>query len=83
MCICIYSIATGQRFGLSLHLHHYFLRRENIGSGETMKMRIKMYIDRNTRKPVFAHPRSLISAFVIHFLKSIICKLALDEVSIF
>ena len=32
-------------------------------------------------KPV--HPRSLISAFVIHFLESIICKLAIGEISIF
>ena len=50
---------------------------------------------RIARKPVFglfanntgadepAHPRSLISAFVIHFLESIICKHATDEISIF
>ena len=30
-----------------------------------------------------AHPRSLISAFVIHFLQSTICKLASSEFSIF
>ena len=30
-----------------------------------------------------AHPRSLISVFVIRFLESIICKLATDEISIF
>ena len=30
-----------------------------------------------------AHPRSLISAFVIRFLQSIICKLATGEISIF
>ena len=30
-----------------------------------------------------AHPRSLISAFVVRFLVSIICKLASDEISIF
>ena len=30
-----------------------------------------------------AHPRSLISAFVIRFLESIICTLATDEISIF
>ena len=48
------------------------------------------------RKPVFrglrtintgadqpAHPHSLISAFVIHYLESIICKLATGEISIF
>ena len=29
------------------------------------------------------HPRSLISAFVIRFLKNIICKLATGEISIF
>ena len=49
----------------------------------------------DTRKPVFgglqttqgadqpAHPRSLISAFVIPFLESIIGKLATSEISIF
>ena len=49
----------------------------------------------NARKPFFerfanntgtdqpAHSRSLISAFVIHFLESIICKLATGEVSNF
>ena len=47
----------------------------------------------NARKPVFgvanntdsdqpAHPRSLISAFVIRFLKSIICNLATGEILI-
>ena len=30
-----------------------------------------------------AHPRSLISAFVIHFLESIISKLATSEIFIF
>ena len=30
-----------------------------------------------------AHPRSLISAFVIRFLKSVICKLATGGISIF
>ena len=37
----------------------------------------------NTGADQPAHPRSLISAFVIHFLKSIICKLATSEISIF
>ena len=49
----------------------------------------------DTRKPVFggfannkgaeqpAHPRSLISTFVICFSESIISKLATDEISIF
>ena len=50
---------------------------------------------RNARKPAFggfanntgadqpAHPRNLISAFVIRFSESIICKLASYEISIF
>ena len=50
---------------------------------------------RNARKPVFerfanntgadqpAHLRRLISAFVIRFLESIICKLGTGEISIF
>ena len=29
------------------------------------------------------HPRSLISAFVVRFIESIICKLAAGEISIF
>ena len=49
----------------------------------------------DARKPVFggfsnntgadqpAHPRSLISAFVIRYLESIICKLATGEISTF
>ena len=37
----------------------------------------------NTGADQPAHPRSLISAFVIPFLESIICKLATDEISIF
>ena len=37
----------------------------------------------NTGADQPAHPRSLISAFVIHFLESIICKLATGEISIF
>ena len=40
------------------------------------------------RKPVFGglrttHPRSLLSAFVIRFLESILCILATGEISIF
>ena len=38
-------------------------------------------INTGTDQP--AHPRSLISAFVIRFLKSIISKLALREILIF
>ena len=37
----------------------------------------------NTGADQPAHPGSLISAFVISFLESIICKLATDEISIF
>ena len=37
----------------------------------------------NTGSDQPAHPRSLISAFVIHFLEIIICKLATGEISIF
>ena len=55
----------------------------------------ELHIGRNARNPVFggfanntgadkpAHPRSLISAFVIRFSESIICKLASDKISIF
>ena len=37
----------------------------------------------NTGADQPAHPRSLISAFVIRFLESIICKLATGEIKIF
>ena len=37
----------------------------------------------NTGADQPAHPRSLISAFVIRFLESTICKLAIGEISIF
>ena len=37
----------------------------------------------NTCQDQSAHPRSLISAFVIRFVGSIICKLATGEISIF
>ena len=38
---------------------------------------------KNTGADQPAHPRSLISPFVILFLESIICKLATGEISIF
>ena len=56
--------------------------------------RFKYHLGRNVRKHVFggfanntganqpALPRSLISAFVIRFLESNICKLATDEIAI-
>ena len=37
----------------------------------------------NTGADQPAHPRSLISAFVIRLMKSIICKLAIGEISFF
>ena len=37
----------------------------------------------NTGADQPAHLRSLISAFVIHFVESIICKLSTGEISIF
>ena len=37
----------------------------------------------NTGADQPAHPRSLISAFVIRFLESIICKLATGDISTF
>ena len=54
-----------------------------------------LYLGLDVTKPVFeglrttqgvdqpAHPRSLISAFVIRFLERTICKLATGEISIF
>ena len=57
--------------------------------------RLSAYMGLDAKKPVFggfsnnkgadqpAHPRSLISTFVIHFLESIISKLATCKISIF
>ena len=53
-----------------------------------------LYMGLDARKPIFrvcdnkgadqpAHPRSLISAFVFRFLKSIISKLATSDISTF
>ena len=39
--------------------------------------------ENNTGADQPAHPPSLISAFVIRFLESIICKLSIGEISIF
>ena len=56
--------------------------------GNHMPMQLKTFMclqgfTNNTSSDQPAHPRSLISAFVIHFLESIICKLATGEISIF
>ena len=40
-------------------------------------------VAKNTGANQPAHPRSLISAFVIRFVESIKCKLATGEISIF
>ena len=37
----------------------------------------------NTGADQSAHPRSLISAFVIRFLKSVVCLVATGEISMF
>ena len=47
--------------------------RENLSSG----------LANNTGADQPAHPRSLISAFVIRFLKSVISKLAASEILVF
>ena len=58
----------------SFHLLLYGLRRE--------KPCLQGFAN-NTGADQPAHPRSLISAFVIRFVESIICKLATGEISIF
>ena len=52
---------------------NWALRPENLSSG----------FANNTGADQPAHPRSLISAFVIHFLESIICRHDSGEISIF
>ena len=52
----------------------YGLRRE--------KPRLRGFAN-NTGSDQPAHPRSLISAFVIHLMESIICILATGEIAIF
>ena len=48
-----------------------------------MRENLSFRFANNTDADQPAHPRSLISAFVIHVLESIICKLASGEILIF
>ena len=52
--------------------NNWALTREHLSSG----------FANNTGTDQPAHPRSLISAFVIHYLESSICKLVTCEISI-
>ena len=55
-----------------------------------MREMVRREMGRDVRKPVYnkgadqpAHPRSLISAFVIRLLENIISRLAMSNISIF
>ena len=71
---------------------------ESFGNGKPLKLNLEIHVllygpgrektclrwfanNKGADQPV--HPRSLISAFVIHVLKSPISKLAISEISIF
>ena len=56
---------------------------KNISYGPQRKKTCHQGLANNTGAYQLAHPRSLISAFVIRFLQSSICKLATSEISIF
>ena len=77
--IYLYYLHTGQSYYPAKHNHHqatgsYGPRRE--------KTCLRGFAN-NTGADQPAHPRSLISAFVIRFVESIICKLGTGEISIF
>ena len=59
------------------------LKRKSMPAGPQRKKTCLREFANNTGADQPAHPHSLISAFVIRFLESIICKHASDEISIF
>ena len=93
------SKAYANMYYLTLHIQKVTLKKVHLNSGNGTRNQFsksdKLKLGLDARKPVFggfanntyadqpAHARSLISAFVIRFLESIICKLAAGEISIF
>ena len=66
----------------SFHKEHSTVIKQLIWALTRKKSCLRGFAN-NTGADQPAHPRSLISAFVIRFLESIICKLATDEILIF
>ena len=62
---------------------HFVLKLVRMIIGPRRKNTCLRGIANNKSADQPAHPRSLISAFDIHLLESIICKLATGEISIF
>ena len=58
------------------------LRDKDISYGSGCEKTCLPWFANNTGADQPAHPRSLISAFVISFLESTICKLVTGEISI-
>ena len=80
--LCVFLEMQNAAFHQGLHclqssgteMHHFMgLVQENLSS----------WIANNTGPDQPAHPRSLISAFVVQFLESFLCKLAMGVISIF
>ena len=59
-----------------------FVRNPSIANGPRREKTCLLGFANNTGAEQPAHPRSLISAFVIRFLESNICKLATGKISI-
>ena len=62
---------------------NYFVFTNENNNGPCRKKTCLRGFAKNTGADQPAHPRSLISAFFIRFLESIVCKLATGEISIF
>ena len=70
-------------FFFQIREYQYFFSTKCSEMGHNARKTCLRGFANNTDADQPAHPRSLISAFVIRFLESIICKLATGEISTF
>ena len=78
----LHTVHAKHRESTVLDLHVVSIRHRELIGPRRKKSCLRRFAN-NTGADQPAHPRSLISAFVIRFLESIICKLATGEISIF
>ena len=71
-------VCWGSVFG-PCHMKHYL---ESVLIGPRREITCLQGVSNNTSADQHAHPRSLISAFVVRLMKSIISRLASSEISI-
>ena len=76
------SISTSIKTNGPAHLGEFDTYRTRLNGPRREKTCLRWFAN-NTGADQPAHPRSLISAYVIRFLKRIICKLATGGISIF